>query len=65
MTNALLEPFRPNNTTGLTADYSVGFINGFRLHPINDYITATVALIAEASPGLTMSIETEHAPTGH
>ena len=65
MTNALLEPFRPNNTTGLTADYSVGFINGFRLHPINDYITATVALIVEASPGLTMSIETEHAPTGH
>ena len=65
MTNALLEPFRPNNTTGLTADYSVGFINSFRSHPINDYITATVALIAEASPGLTMSIETEHAPTGH
>jgi len=65
MTNALREPFRLNNTTGLTVDYSVGFINSFRSHPINDCITATVALIAEASSGPTMSIDTEHAPTGH
>ena len=48
MANALLDPFRPNNTTVLMVDYSVGFINSFRSHQTTDHITATVALAKTA-----------------
>ena len=51
MSNPLIEPFTPENTTVLMVDYSVGFVNSFRSHNVNEHITATVAL-AKTSLGL-------------
>jgi len=48
MPNPLLEPFTPENTTVLMVDYSVGFVNSFRSHNVNEHITATVALAKTA-----------------
>ena len=44
MTQPILEPFTPQNTTIMMVDYSVGFVNSFRSHEVNEHITATVAL---------------------
>ena len=44
MPEPVLDPFTPENTTILMVDYSVGFLNSFRSHTINDHLTATVAL---------------------
>lgn len=43
-----LEPFTPENTTIFMVDYSVGFLNSFRSHAVNDHLTATVALAKTA-----------------
>lgn len=43
-----VEPFTPENTTILMVDYSVGFVNSFRSHNVNEHITATVALAKTA-----------------
>lgn len=43
-----LEPFTPENTCILMVDYSIGFLNSFRSHAINDHLTATVALAKTA-----------------
>src|ERR1700694_2883884 len=48
MSNPLIEPFTPENTTVLMVDYSVGFVNSFRSHNVNEHITATVALAKTA-----------------
>jgi len=48
MTKPILEPFTPANTTILLVDYSVGFVNSFRSHNVNEHITATVALAKTA-----------------
>ncbi|HTY06875.1 MAG TPA: isochorismatase family protein [Gemmatimonadales bacterium] len=48
MTQSVLEPFTPENTTILMVDYSVGFVNSFRSHNVNEHITATVALAKTA-----------------
>jgi len=40
----VLEPFTPENTTILMVDYSLGFMNMFRSHTINDHLQGTVAL---------------------
>ena len=48
MTQSVLEPFTPENTTILMVDYSVGFVNSFRSHDVNEHITATVALAKTA-----------------
>jgi nicotinamidase-related amidase len=48
MTQPILEPFTPQNTTIMMVDYSVGFVNSFRSHPVNNHITATVALARTA-----------------
>lgn len=42
------EAFTPQNTTVLMVDYSVGFVNTFRSHTVNDHLTATVALAKTA-----------------
>ena len=47
-TDSMLEPFTPQNTTVLLVDYSVGFVNSFRSHNVNEHITATVALAKTA-----------------
>ena len=44
MSDPVLDPFTPENTTILMVDYSVGFLNSFRSHTIGDHLTATVAL---------------------
>ena len=44
----LIEPFTPQNTTILLVDYSVGFVNTFRSHAVNEHLTATVALAKTA-----------------
>ena len=41
---SIVEPFTPQNTTIMMVDYSVGFINAFRSHTVNEHLTATVAL---------------------
>jgi len=46
--DSILEPFTPTNTTVLMVDYSVGFVNSFRSHDVNEHITATVALAKTA-----------------
>ena len=51
MTDSILEPFTPQNTTVLMVDYSAGFVNTFRSHNVNEHITATVAL-AKTAMGL-------------
>lgn len=48
MAKAILEAFTPENTCILMVDYSVGFVNSFRSHNVNDHITATVALAKTA-----------------
>jgi hypothetical protein len=48
MTDSILEPFTPQNTTVLMVDYSAGFVNTFRSHNVNEHITATVALAKTA-----------------
>jgi hypothetical protein len=48
MTESILEPFTPQNTTIMMVDYSVGFVNTFRSHNVSDHITATVALAKTA-----------------
>ena len=48
MSKSILEPFTPANTTVLMVDYSVGFVNSFRSHDVNDHVTATVALAKTA-----------------
>ena len=48
MTKPILEPFAPQNTTIMLVDYSVGFVNSFRSHNVNEHITATVALAKTA-----------------
>lgn len=48
MTQSILEPFTPQNTTIMMVDYSVGFLNSFRSHNVNEHITATVALAKTA-----------------
>jgi len=48
MPEPILEPFTPKNTTILMVDYSVGFVNSFRSHNVNEHITATVALAKTA-----------------
>ena len=48
MPEPILEPFTPKNTTILMVDYSVGFVNTFRSHNVNEHITATVALARTA-----------------
>ena len=48
MSEPVLEPFTPENTTILMVDYSLGFLNSFRSHAINDHLTATVALARTA-----------------
>jgi hypothetical protein len=48
MPGPILEPFTPGNTTILMVDYSVGFLNSFRSHTINDHLQATVALAQTA-----------------
>lgn len=45
---SILEPFTPRNTTVLLVDYSVGFVNSFRSHSVNEHLTATVALAKTA-----------------
>lgn len=44
MPDAVLERFTPENTTILMVDYSLGFMNMFRSHTINDHLQGTVAL---------------------
>jgi nicotinamidase-related amidase len=44
MSDPVLDPFTPENTTILMVDYSVGFLNSFRSHTISDHLTAAVAL---------------------
>jgi hypothetical protein len=48
MPEPILERFTPENTTILMVDYSVGFLNSFRSHTINDHLQATVALAQTA-----------------
>lgn len=48
MSESILEPFTPQNTTIMMVDYSAGFVNTFRSHNVNDHITATVALAKTA-----------------
>jgi len=48
MSESIIEPFTPENTTILMVDYSVGFLNSFRSHPINDHLQGTVALAKTA-----------------
>ena len=48
MSEPVLEPFTPENTTIMMVDYSLGFLNSFRSHAINDHLTATVALARTA-----------------
>jgi len=48
MSDAILEPFTPQNTTIMMVDYSVGFVNTFRSHAVNDHLSATVALARTA-----------------
>jgi len=48
MSESILEPFTPQNTTVMMVDYSVGFVNSFRSHDVNEHITATVALAKTA-----------------
>jgi Isochorismatase family len=44
MSEPVLEAFTPENTTIMMVDYSIGFLNSFRSHTINDHLQATVAL---------------------
>lgn len=44
MADPILEPFTPENTTILMVDYSIGFLNSFRSHGVNEHLQATVAL---------------------
>jgi nicotinamidase-related amidase len=44
LSESILEPFTPENTTVLMLDYSVGFLNSFRSHTVSDHLTAAVAL---------------------
>jgi len=44
MPEPILERFTPENTTILMVDYSIGFLNMFRSHTINDHLQGTVAL---------------------
>jgi Isochorismatase family len=44
MPDPALERFTPQNTTIMMVDYSVGFLNSFRSHTVNDHLQATVAL---------------------
>ena len=44
MPDPVLERLTPQNTTILMVDYSVGFLNSFRSHTVNDHLGATVAL---------------------
>jgi nicotinamidase-related amidase len=39
-----IERFTPENTTIMMIDYSVGFINTFRSHTVDEHLKATVAL---------------------
>ena len=48
MSESILEPFTPQNTTVMMVDYSVGFVNTFRSHTVSEHITATVALARTA-----------------
>lgn len=48
MPDPVLEPFTPENTTILMVDYSVGFMNMFRSHTLNEHLAATVALARTA-----------------
>ncbi len=48
MPDPVLEQFTPQNTTILMVDYSVGFLNSFRSHTVNDHLQATVALAQTA-----------------
>ncbi len=48
MTDSILEPFTPQNTTIMMVDYSSGFVNSFRSHDVNEHLTATVALAKTA-----------------
>jgi nicotinamidase-related amidase len=65
MRESLLEPFTPRNTTIMMVDYSVGFINTFRSHAVNDHLTATVALAKTAlgfRSGLVVNLGTGQTP---
>ena len=44
MSESILEPFTPENTTILMLDYSIGFLNSFRSHTVSDHLTGAVAL---------------------
>ena len=48
MPDPILEPFTPENTTILMVDYSVGFMNMFRSHDLNEHLRGTVALAKTA-----------------
>ena len=48
MPDSILEPFTPQNTTVLMVDYSVGFVQSFRSHTVNEHLTAAVALAKTA-----------------
>ena len=48
MSESILQPFTPQNTTILMVDYSAGFVNTFRSHTVAEHITATVALAKTA-----------------
>ena len=48
MTDPILEPFTPANTTIMMVDYSSGFVNTFRSHTVNEHLTATIALAKTA-----------------
>lgn len=64
-TDPILEPFTPANTTILMVDYSVGFVNSFRSHDVNEHITATVALAKTAlgfHSGLVVSLGSGQTP---
>jgi len=65
MSESILEPFTPENTTILMVDYSVGFVNSFRSHNVNEHITATVALAKTAlglRSGLVVNLGTGQTP---
>lgn len=48
MADPIIEAFTPENTTIMMVDYSVGFLNSFRSHTINDHLSGTVALAKTA-----------------
>ena len=65
MSNPVLEAFTPQNTTIMMVDYSLGFLNSFRSHNVNEHITATVALAKTAlglHSGLVVNLGTGQTP---